>query len=122
VKLNALMLVGLGGFLGSIARFVVGTVVADRWGRSWPNITGCFVIAFFLTLTTERVTINEALGECLGFTRHVGAANLTRKSSNRSYRTLDAELVHPFLLRQLGKRFAIGAMSGLARLRHILPR
>ena len=65
MKLSALMLVGLGGFLGAIARFVVGTVIADRWGRSWPygtfiiNITGCFMIAFFLTLTTERVTIHE---------------------------------------------------------------
>ena len=65
MKLGALMLVGLGGFLGAIARFAVGTVVVERWGRSWPwgtfliNVTGCFMIAFFLTLTTERVTIPE---------------------------------------------------------------
>ena len=65
MKLGALMLVGLGGFLGAIARFAVGTVVVERWGRAWPwgtfliNVTGCFMIAFFLTLTTERVTIPE---------------------------------------------------------------
>src|SRR5437764_869824 len=65
MKLSALMLVGLGGFLGAIARFVVGTVVANRWGASWPfgtfiiNISGCFLIAFFVTLTSERITIHE---------------------------------------------------------------
>src|SRR5689334_6955536 len=65
MKLSALMLVGIGGFLGAIARFVVGNVVSARWGTSWPygtfiiNITGCFIIAFFLTLTTERVTVHE---------------------------------------------------------------
>jgi CrcB protein len=65
MKLGALMLVGLGGFFGAIARFVVGTLVANRWGTSWPygtfliNVTGCFVIAFFLTLTSERITVPE---------------------------------------------------------------
>ena len=65
MKPSALLLVGLGGFLGAIARFVVGNAVSARWGTSWPygtfiiNVTGCFVIAFFLTLTTERVTIHE---------------------------------------------------------------
>ena len=65
MKLSALMLVGCGGFLGAIARYVVGTLVADRWGSAWPygtfliNVTGCFMIAFFLTLTTERVVLHE---------------------------------------------------------------
>lgn len=65
MKLGALMLVGVGGFLGAIARFVVGTVVAQRWGTSWPygtfliNVSGCFLIAFFLTLTSERITVHE---------------------------------------------------------------
>jgi len=65
MKLSALMLVGLGGFLGAISRYVVGNVVANRWGTAWPygtfiiNVTGCFMIAFFLTLTTERVTLHE---------------------------------------------------------------
>lgn len=66
MKLSALMLVGCGGFLGAIARYVVGTLVANRWGATWPygtfiiNVTGCFLIAFFLTLTAERVTVHEA--------------------------------------------------------------
>ena len=65
MKLSALILVGLGGFLGAIARFVVGNVIAGRWGTSWPfgtfviNVSGCFMIAFFVTLTSERIAINE---------------------------------------------------------------
>jgi len=59
------MLVGVGGFLGAIARYLVGVAVTARLGSGWPlgtfliNVTGCFLIAFFLTLTTERVTIHE---------------------------------------------------------------
>jgi CrcB protein len=66
MKLSALLLVGLGGFLGAISRFVVGTLIAGRWGTSWPwgtfviNISGCFMIAFFVTLTSERIAIHEA--------------------------------------------------------------
>ncbi len=66
-KLSALLLVGVGGFLGAIARYAVGAALANRYGQgpSWPvgtfliNITGCFAIGFFLTLTTERITVNE---------------------------------------------------------------
>ncbi|MFI5288531.1 MAG: fluoride efflux transporter CrcB [Polyangia bacterium] len=64
MKLGALLLVGAGGFLGAITRYVVGTGVSHRWGASWPygtfliNITGCFAIAFFLTLVSERITVS----------------------------------------------------------------
>ena len=63
---SALILVGLGGFLGAIARYVVGVKIAKRFGTSWPygtfviNVTGCVMIAFFLTLTTERLTVSPA--------------------------------------------------------------
>jgi CrcB protein len=65
MKLGALLLVGIGGFLGSIARYLVGLVVTARFGTGWPlgtfliNISGCFLVGFFLTLTSERFTVNE---------------------------------------------------------------
>lgn len=65
MKLAPLFLVGAGGALGSIARFLVGNFINARWGTAWPwgtfviNVSGCFAIAFFLTLTTERVTVAE---------------------------------------------------------------
>ena len=61
-----LLLVGAGGFFGAIARYAVGTIVADRWHPEWPwgtfiiNITGCFFIGFFLTMAAERATIPDA--------------------------------------------------------------
>ncbi|MCU1280202.1 MAG: crcB [bacterium] len=39
--------------------------MSNRWGTSWPwatfliNISGCFMIGFFLTLTTERFAVHE---------------------------------------------------------------
>ena len=63
---GALLLVGCGGFLGAIARYLVGTLIAGRLGTTWPfgtfviNVTGCFVIGFFLTLTSERIVVHEA--------------------------------------------------------------
>jgi CrcB protein len=59
------LLVAVGGALGAIARYVISTLFLSKLGDRWPwgtfviNITGCFMIGFFLTLTTERVQINE---------------------------------------------------------------
>jgi len=49
--------VTLGGALGTAARFLVSGWVADRIGQTFPwgtllvNVSGCFVIGFFATLT-----------------------------------------------------------------------
>jgi CrcB protein len=66
VKPLAVALVGLGGAVGAIARFLVGNAVASLVGFGWPwgtfviNVSGCFFIGLFLTLTTERFAVNEA--------------------------------------------------------------
>ena len=65
MKPTALLLVGAGGFLGAIARYTLGLVVAKRFGTDWPygtfiiNVTGCFAIGFFVTLTSERFPVAE---------------------------------------------------------------
>jgi CrcB protein len=65
-KLAPILLVGLGGFFGAIARYVVAVLITDRYGTGWPlgtfviNISGCFAIGFFLTLSTERLAIAES--------------------------------------------------------------
>jgi CrcB protein len=65
VKLSSLLLVGAGGFVGAITRFVVATWAQERWGSSWPfgtfliNVTGCFAIGLFLTLAAERFAIAD---------------------------------------------------------------
>jgi len=57
-------LIGLGGFLGANARYLVSGWAAERWGASFPfgtllvNVTGSLVLGFFLTLANERVLID----------------------------------------------------------------
>ena len=57
-------MVGVGGFLGAIARFWLGGVVYEKVGTRFPygtfviNISGCFLIGFVLTLLTERTHLS----------------------------------------------------------------
>jgi len=56
--------IGMGGFLGSVARFVIGLWIGQRWGRSFPlgtffvNVSGSFLIGFLMALFTERLMLN----------------------------------------------------------------
>jgi fluoride exporter len=58
--LVALLWVGLGGFLGSIARYLLSGWAAARWGVIFPwgtfiiNISGSFILGFFLAFAQER--------------------------------------------------------------------
>jgi len=67
VSLRGVAWVGVGGALGSIARHLISTFAIARWGTGWPwgtffiNISGCLMIAFFLTLGAEKVQIHESL-------------------------------------------------------------
>lgn len=52
--------VALGGALGSMSRYWLSGFIANRFGQSFPwgtvivNITGCFIIGFFNTLTVAE--------------------------------------------------------------------
>ena len=58
--------IALGGSLGSLARFWVGSVVASRLGTKFPygtfivNITACVVIGFSLAFLGRRTELNPA--------------------------------------------------------------
>ena len=64
--LQAALFVGLGGVVGAIARWLVALGVARRQGTAWPwgtflvNVSGCLVIGFFVTFTSERVVVHES--------------------------------------------------------------
>ena len=74
--------VAIGGALGSVGRYCLSGLIADRFGSTFPwgtiivNITGCLVIGFFDTLTgTEgRWLVSPAartffmIGICGGYT------------------------------------------------------
>ncbi len=55
------LIIGLGGFLGANARFLLQQWLANYWGTSFPygtlfiNVSGSFVIGLFLTLATGRL-------------------------------------------------------------------
>ena len=59
-----ILFIGLGGFLGAIARYGTALWIGERWGRTFPlgtffvNVTGSFLIGLFMTLFTERFIVN----------------------------------------------------------------
>ncbi len=60
------LLVGAGGFLGANARYVLGSVIAERVGTAFPygtlvvNLTGSLAIGIVLVLLTERLAADPA--------------------------------------------------------------
>ncbi|MGA2349443.1 MAG: fluoride efflux transporter CrcB [Terracidiphilus sp.] len=60
------LLIAVGGALGSVARYWVGSTIAGRMGTRFPygtfviNITACIVIGFSLTYLGKRAGLNPA--------------------------------------------------------------
>ena len=60
------LLIAIGGALGSIARYWVGSTIANRMGTKFPygtfviNITACVVIGFSLSFLARRADLNPA--------------------------------------------------------------
>ena len=59
-----LILIGIGGFIGAIARYGIALWIGQRWSRSFPlgtfiiNVTGSFLIGLLMTLFSERFLVN----------------------------------------------------------------
>jgi len=57
-------MVALGGAIGASARYWLGNLVNSRLPMQFPlgtfviNVTGSFIIGFFLTLVTQRITVH----------------------------------------------------------------
>jgi CrcB protein len=64
--LQKYLLIALGGGLGSIARYWVGSTIASRAGIKFPygtlvvNLTACLVIGFTLTYMGKRADLSPA--------------------------------------------------------------
>jgi CrcB protein len=79
-RLTPYLAVGLGGALGANTRFFVGAWGTTQWGAAFPyatlliNVTGSFIIGFYLALVTERFAGRPATrlfvttGFCGGYT------------------------------------------------------
>lgn len=59
-----ILIIGLGGFLGAVARYSIGLWIGQKWGRTFPlgtffiNVSGSFLIGFLMSLFTERFMLN----------------------------------------------------------------
>ena len=64
--LQKYLLIALGGALGSIARYWIGAMVANRLGTRFPygtllvNLSACVVIGFTLAFLTRRAGVSNA--------------------------------------------------------------
>ncbi|MBP2642897.1 MAG: CrcB-like protein [Firmicutes bacterium] len=64
VGVTELLLVAVGGGIGSITRYSASNWAAARWGSAFPygtllvNAVGCLIIGAFMTMITERFIIN----------------------------------------------------------------
>ena len=58
-----ILLIGLGGFAGAIARYVVDGAVAERvagafpWGTLAVNVSGSFLLGLLFALTADRAIL-----------------------------------------------------------------
>ena len=61
------LFIALGGALGSLARYIVGTSVSNRMGLRFPygtlliNISACLIIGLSLEILNRHANINPAL-------------------------------------------------------------
>ena len=65
--MDRFLVVGLGGFVGAVARYGVTLLVGAFWTREFPlatfliNVTGSFVLGLFSTLAAERLEVDPRL-------------------------------------------------------------
>jgi CrcB protein len=65
--MQRLILIGMGGFVGTVARYWLSGVVARRYGETFPlgtlviNLIGCFITGSVFYLTEERFLIGPTV-------------------------------------------------------------
>jgi len=58
------LVIALGGALGAITRYLIGNLISSYFNSGFPwgtfiiNITGSFIIGFFLTLIGEQINVS----------------------------------------------------------------
>jgi fluoride exporter len=80
MSLYKLLIIGLGGFLGSVARYMTAKFVDEKLSPSFPygtltvNILGSFLLGIIYVLAVRKAGLNEngrlflGVGFCGGFT------------------------------------------------------
>jgi CrcB protein len=62
-----LLLIGIGGFVGTLGRYWFSGVIAKRYGETFPlgtlavNLVGCFAVGLLFYLMQERYLVNQTV-------------------------------------------------------------
>lgn len=75
VNIMNILVVALGGALGTVSRYTLGLWVSSKWSQGFPlgtfiiNVTGAFLLGFLNILFIERLNISPLwrLGIGIGF-------------------------------------------------------
>lgn len=65
--MEKIVMAGLGGFIGSAARYWMSNLTYRFWGQDFPygtlvvNVLGCLLIGFLMTFFEERFLVNPNL-------------------------------------------------------------
>ena len=65
--MGKLFFIGLAGFIGTLMRYWMSGVVAQRYGETFPagtlvvNLAGCFLVGLLFYLLQERFLINQTV-------------------------------------------------------------
>lgn len=63
--ISNLLIVGFGGFLGAISRYAVTLWIGQKWatpiGTFVVNVSGSFLVSFFMSLFTEKLMVSPQL-------------------------------------------------------------
>lgn len=120
------LLIALGGALGSMARFWIGSTIANRVGTKFPygtfiiNIAACMIIGFSLTLLGRHPGFNPAWR----FLVPIGLIGAFSTFSTYEWETLSTIRSGAFLLAALYAAssliFGLAAVWGGALLARIL--
>ncbi|HEY2470313.1 MAG TPA: fluoride efflux transporter CrcB [Terracidiphilus sp.] len=101
--------VAIGGALGSITRYWVGSTVAGRFGTKFPigtfviNISACVIIGFTLTYLSKRAELNAAFRYLIP----VGFVGAYSTFSSYEWETLSSLRSGAFLVAAL---YAVGSL------------
>lgn len=110
-----LVMIGLGGFAGAIARYLVDGAVAERasgafpWGTLLVNVSGSFILGLLFALSADRAVLPaEIRGPLLiGF---IGAYTTFSTYMLESWRLVESGAIGLALLNILGS-VALGLMA-----------
>jgi len=65
--MTKLLIIGTGGFIGAILRYIISGIFHNIFGEKFPigtlavNIIGCFILGFFITLAEGKFIISPQM-------------------------------------------------------------